>query len=97
MRPDRNAGKTPAFTRLDLPLPLGPMTARKLFSTTGSCKRSSNALDHRAAAEEIGGVRLLEGAQTLVWILGLDQFEFGQVKLFQARISTVAAPRRSAS
>ena len=66
-----------------MPLPARTDDGEEVVLDDGFLQAVQYSLDHRRAAEEIGGVRLLKGAQTLVRILGLDQFKFGEVKLFQ--------------
>ena len=75
-------GQDPRFHQAGFAAAARADDGEEIALNNGFLQAVQHALDHRGAAEEIGGVRLLEGAQTFVRILGLDQFKFGEVKLF---------------
>ena len=76
--PRHNAGTNPAFTTLDLPLPLGPTTARKRASSILFAQALDQPLDQLLASEEIARVGRLEGAQTLVGVFRFGQGDIGR-------------------
>ena len=69
MAPDLRRGTSPARTTDDFPMPDGPTTTVRLPDPT----RSTSSVDQRVPPEEVGGVRLAEGAQTLVRVAGVGE------------------------
>ena len=64
--PPRSAGSRPARTTEDLPEPDGPTTVRNRPSGPGAGELGDEPVDEAVAAEEVGGVGLLERPQALV-------------------------------